>query len=311
MAKPPRTGERLHKHLADLGVESRRTIERWIEQGKIKVNGRVAQLGDKVDSHSRITVDGRPLRSKPNPWPRQPRVILYNKPEGEISTRKDPGNRPTVFRHLPGLKGERWVAVGRLDINTRGLLLFTNDGELANRLMHPRFGMEREYLCRVYGRVNADSMQRLKAGVMLDRKRVRFEQVRRQRGQGDDGNPDGTRPRNSWYSVVVSEGKYREVRRMWEAVGCRLSRLIRVRYGDVILPKTLKPGQWQELKPTAISGLMSGPPSADEKNAGSVSSRKPRKREAQGGAEQKPSGTGRKNRVTPAASKKAQPTRRK
>ena len=288
MAKPSRTGERLHKHLADLGVESRRTIERWIEQGKIKVNGRVAQLGDKVDSHSRITVDGRPLRSKPNPRPRQPRVILYNKPEGEISTRKDPGNRPTVFRHLPGLKGERWVAVGRLDINTRGLLLFTNDGELANRLMHPRFGMEREYLCRVYGRVNADSLQRLKTGVMLDRKRVRFERVRRQRGQGDDGgNSGGGQPRNSWYSVVVSEGKYREVRRMWEAVGCRLSRLIRVRYGDVILPKTLKPGQWRELKPTAISGLMSGPPSGQ------------------------PSGTGRKNQVTPAASKKARPTRRK
>ena len=290
MAKPPRTGERLHKHLADLGVESRRTIERWIEQGKIKVNGRVAQLGDKVGPHSRISVDGRPLRSKPRP--RQPRVILYNKPEGEISTRKDPGNRPTVFRHLPGLKGERWVAVGRLDINTRGLLLFTNDGELANRLMHPRFGMEREYLCRVYGRVNADSMQRLKAGVMLDRKRVRFEQVRRQRGQGDDGgNPGGGQPRNSWYSVVVSEGKYREVRRMWEAVGCRLSRLIRVRYGDVILPKTLKPGQWRELKPTAISGLMSGEPSGQPSG--------------------QPSGNGRKNRVTPAASKKAQPTRRK
>ena len=295
MAKPPRTGERLHKHLADLGVESRRTIERWIEQGKIKVNGRVAQLGDKVDSHSRITVDGRPLRSKPNPRPRQPRVILYNKPEGEISTRKDPGNRPTVFRHLPGLKGERWVAVGRLDINTRGLLLFTNDGELANRLMHPRFGMEREYLCRVYGRVNADSMQRLKAGVMLDRKRVRFERVRRQRGQGDDGNPDGTRPRNSWYSVVVSEGKYREVRRMWEAVGCRLSRLIRVRYGDVILPKTLKPGQWQELKPTAVSGLMSGPSSEQSSEQPSEQSSK----------------KGRKNQVTPATNKKAQPTRRK
>ena len=217
MAKPSRTGERLHKHLADLGVESRRTIERWIEQGKIKVNGRVAQLGDKVDSHSRITVDGRPLRSKPNPRPRQPRVILYNKPEGEISTRKDPGNRPTVFRHLPGLKGERWVAVGRLDINTRGLLLFTNDGELANRLMHPRFGMEREYLCRVYGRVNADSMQRLKAGVMLDRKRVRFERVRRQRGQGDDGgNPDGG---PSEEQLVFGGGQRRQIPRGSANVG--------------------------------------------------------------------------------------------
>lgn len=258
MATPPR--ERLHKHLADLGVESRRTIERWIEQGKIKVNGRVAQLGDKVGPDSRITVDGRPLRL--NAAPRRRRVILYNKPEGEISTRKDPDNRPTVYQRLPKLNGERWVAVGRLDINTRGLILFTNDGELANRLMHPRFGVEREYLCRVYGRVDANAIQRLEEGIVLDGRRVRFQRVRRQRGQGDN-QADG-HGRNSWYSVVVGEGRYREVRRMWEAVGCRLSRLMRVRYGDVILPKILKPGQWQELKPAVVAGLRSGQP-ADEK----------------------------------------------
>ena len=251
-------GERLHKHLADLGLASRRTIESWIEQGKITLNGKVAQLGDKVSPGSHISVDGRPLRSRSAP--RQRRVILYHKPEGEISTRKDPGQRPTVFRGLPKLKGERWVAVGRLDINTRGLLLFTNDGELANRLMHPRFGLEREYLCRVYGRVNADAIARLKAGVMIDRQRVQFLGVRRQRGQGESGGRGGGgdgQSRNSWYSVVVGEGRYREIRRMWEAVGCRLSRLMRVRYGNVVLPKTLKPGQWCELEPAAISGLLS------------------------------------------------------
>ena len=258
MATPPGTGGRLHKHLADLGVESRRTIERWIEQGKIKVDGRVAQLGDQFQPGSRITVHGRPIKAKP--ISRQPRVILYHKPEGEISTRKDPEQRPTVYQNLPKLKGERWVAVGRLDINTCGLILFTNDGELANRLMHPRFGMEREYLCRVYGRVNVGEIQRLEKGIVLDGKRVRFQRVRQQR-RGNNENQS----RNSWYSVVISEGKYREVRRMWAAVGCQLSRLMRVRYGDVVLPRTLKPGQWVELKPTAVAGLLRAPNSSADK----------------------------------------------
>ena len=258
MATPSRTGERLHKHLADLGVESRRAIERWIEQGKIKVDGRVAQLGDKFQPGSRITVDGRPLKATPASG--RHRVILYHKPEGEISTRKDPEQRPTVYQNLPKLKGERWVAVGRLDINTCGLILFTNDGELANRLMHPRFGMEREYLCRVYGRVNVDALQRLEKGIILDRKRVRFQRVRRhEHGKSENQS------RNRWYSVVVGEGKYREVRRMWAAVGCQLSRLMRVRYGDVVLPKTLKPGQWVELKPTEVAGLLCAPKSSADK----------------------------------------------
>ncbi len=274
MTMASQTEKRLQKHLADLGVESRRTIERWIEQGKIKVNGKVAKLGDKVNAHSRITVDGNLLR--PNPAPRRQRVILYNKPEGEISTRKDPDNRPTVYQKLPKLMGERWVSVGRLDINTSGLLLFTNDGELANCLMHPRFGLEREYLCRVYGRVDGSAIQRLQDGIMLDRTRVKFQRVQRQvskdnnqrdrQGDGKRGDKSDGNARNNWYSVVVSEGKYREVRRMWEAVGCRLSRLLRVRYGDVILPKTLKTGQWMELKPAAVSGLMqSGQPTTEQK----------------------------------------------
>lgn len=252
MPGAPRAAERLHKHLAHRGVESRRTVERWIAQGKVRVNGRVAQLGDKVDANSRITVDGRPLRSKPPAL--QQRVIIYNKPEGQINTRKDPQNRPTVFQHLPKLKDGRWVAVGRLDLNSRGLLLFTNDGVLANRLMHPRFGLEREYLCRIYGPVRAGAIDRLRTGVKSNRQILRFERVRRLRRGPDGGAKD--KGRNLWYSVVVSGGKYREVRRAWEAVGGRVSRLIRVRYGSVTLPKTLRPGQWQELKPAAISGLL-------------------------------------------------------
>lgn len=251
MPGAPRAAERLHKHLAHRGVESRRTVERWIEQGKVRVDGRVAQLGDKVNAGSRITVDGRPLRSKP-PTLRQ-RVIIYNKPEGQINTRKDPQNRPTVFQHLPKLQGGRWVAVGRLDLNSRGLLLFTNDGGLANRLMHPRFGLEREYLCRIYGPIRAGAIDRLRAGVKSKRRILRFKRVRRLRRAPDSANDKG---RNRWYSVVVSSGKYREVRRAWEAVGARVSRLIRVRYGSVTLPKTLRPGQWQELEPAAISELL-------------------------------------------------------
>ena len=269
---PARTGERLHKRLAHLGVESRRTVERWIEQGKIRVDGRVAQLGDKVDDNSRITVDGRPLRrTRAQPALTQRRVIAYHKPEGEISARKDPANRPTVFQRLPKLKGERWVAVGRLDINTSGLLLFTTDGDLANRLMHPRFGLEREYLCRVYGRVDADSIARLQQGVRLGRETLRFQQVRRKRNPGGQAGNAG---KNVWYSVVVNEGKYREVRRMWEAVGGRLSRLIRVRYGNVALPKNLRPGQWRELKPSAIAALLqAGRDAGADADEGAVPSR--------------------------------------
>ena len=259
MPKTARGGERLHKRLAHLGVESRRTIEGWIAQGKIRVDGRVAQLGDKVAPHSRISVDGKPLRrSLLRHPPARARIIAYHKPEGEISARKDPANRPTVFRRLPKLKGARWVAVGRLDINTSGLLLFTNDGALANRLMHPRYNLEREYLCRVYGAVDADAMTRLRDGVKLGRETVCFARVERRR------SASGGEGRNIWYSVVVHEGKYREVRRMWEAVGGRLSRLMRVRYGTVALPKNLKPGQWRELKPAAISALLAEAQAEDD-----------------------------------------------
>ncbi|NKB64833.1 MAG: pseudouridine synthase [Gammaproteobacteria bacterium] len=239
-----RTGERLQKFLAGLGIGSRRKIETWILEGKIRVNGKVAKLGDRVNEHSQISIDGRPVKTRVVDVSQK--VILYNKPEGEISTRDDPMKRPTVFRKLPGLKGQRWIAVGRLDLNTRGLILFTTDGKLANRLMHPSHELEREYLCRVFGQVSDDAIEQLQAGIELNGTTVKFHSVRRQRGEYS----------NTWYSVVVKEGKYREVRRMWEAVGCQVSRLIRTRYGVVGLPKGLRQGQWLELSPDVVSRLV-------------------------------------------------------
>ncbi len=246
--------QRLQKYLSAIGVASRRKVDQWIGQGKITVDGKVAELGDKVTPGCQISIAGRPLKgySKQHAAAKfdhkqqhQQRIILYNKPEGEICTRSDPQNRPTVFRRLPILKGARWVAVGRLDINTRGLMLFTNDGDLANHLMHPKLELEREYLCRVYGQVDNESLERLKAGIKIDGQVMRFLQVRQQRGERS----------NSWYSVIVKEGKYREVRRMWEAVGCKLSRLMRIRYGKVALPRGIKLGDWIELSADVIKKL--------------------------------------------------------
>ncbi|MDD9811327.1 MAG: pseudouridine synthase [Gammaproteobacteria bacterium] len=282
--------ERVQKRLARLGVDSRRAVERMVAQGRVRVDGRVAELGDKVDAASCITVDGRPLRARPAA---PPRVIRYHKPEGELTTRKDPRGRPSVFAALPKIAGGRWVAVGRLDLNSRGLLLFTDDGDLANRLMHPRFGLEREYLCRVYGAVGDADLARLRAGVRSKGETLRFDAVRRRpapagagktaagagktvagagktaagagktvagAGKTTDGDAAG---RNAWYAVVVTEGRNREVRRAWEAVGGRVSRLIRVRYGSVDLPKTLRPGEWQELPPAAIARLLQSGRPAD------------------------------------------------
>lgn len=239
-------GVRLQKFLADKGYGSRREIEGWIAEGKIKVDGHVAQLGDRVSEQNRISVEGRVIRKRVDPI--KARVLVYNKPEGEICSRDDPGKRPTVFKHLPRLRGSRWVIVGRLDINTRGVLLFTNNGDLANQLMHPAYGLEREYLCRVFGKVEESAIARLQDGITLDGETTRFLQVKRQRGEGS----------NTWYNVIVGEGKYREVRRMWEAVGCRVSRLVRVRYGNVVLPRNLRQGEWSELKPAVVRQLFQG-----------------------------------------------------
>lgn len=247
---------RLQKYLSDLGLGSRRQVESWIEKGRIRVDGRAAELGQKVSDRSRILLDGRPVSRRP-PAARGARVIAYNKPEGEICSRDDPAGRPTVFRNLPKIRKARWVAVGRLDINTRGLLLFTTDGDLANRLMHPATGLEREYLCRVFGDVDAAAMDTLRRGVELDGERIGFRSIARQRGEG----------RNTWFRVVVTEGRYREVRRLWEAVGCRVSRLVRVRYGPVRLPRGVPAGGWAELGAAEVDGIVrtaqSVPPSGD------------------------------------------------
>lgn len=238
-AAPPLSdgpGERLQKVLADQGLGSRREIEVWISEGRVRVNGQVARLGDRITATDRVRVDGREVRRRVR-HAAEIEIIAYHKPEGELVTRRDPEGRPTVFRHLPRPKDGRWIAVGRLDINTSGLMLFTTDGELANRLMHPSREMEREYAVRILGRVPDGTLDRLTAGVELEDGPAHLDAVSARGGTGA----------NSWYHVVLKEGRNREVRRLWEAVGCQVSRLIRVRYGNVELGRRLFPGVWRPL----------------------------------------------------------------
>jgi len=230
-------GEKLQKVLARIGVGSRRDVEAWIAQGRIKVNGVAASLGLRVDMHDAITVDGKIIkREEASETVR--RVIIYNKPDGEICTRDDPEGRPTVFDRLPRPKEGRWINIGRLDINTTGLLMFTTDGELANRLMHPSFEMDREYAVRVRGEVDDDMLLRLKNGVILEDGPARFTDIKE--APGGEGF-------NHWYHCVVMEGRNREVRRLWESQGVIVSRLKRVRYGPVFLNSDLPMGRWREL----------------------------------------------------------------
>lgn len=227
--------DKLQKILAQVGIGSRREMERWIEQGRVQLNGEVAKLGERAGHNDEIKVDGKVIEHKVRA-PR--RVLAYNKPEGEVCTRNDPEGRPTVFDNLPKLKGERWIAVGRLDINTAGLLLFTTDGELANKLMHPSTQtVDREYAVRVAGEVTDEVIENLKKGVVLDDGMAKFTDV-----QFFDG--DGF---NQWYHVCIMEGRNREVRRLWESQGMKVSRLKRVRYGCVFLPKKISVGKWKEL----------------------------------------------------------------
>jgi 23S rRNA pseudouridine2605 synthase len=229
--------DKLQKVLANAGIGSRREMEKWIEAGRISVNGKLATLGDRVEPADKIRVDGNPLStSKDAPTCR---VLMYNKPEGELCSRKDPEGRPTVFDRLPSIKNGRWIAVGRLDINTSGLLLFTNDGELANRLMHPKHEVEREYSVRVFGEVEDIMLKRLTDGVKLEDGEAKFTEIVKK--PGDDES------QNSWYNVSLSEGRNREVRRLWESQGLQVSRLIRVRYGTLELQKRLPQGGWVEL----------------------------------------------------------------
>jgi 23S rRNA pseudouridine2605 synthase len=238
------TTEKLQKVLARAGLGSRREMETAIAAGRIKVNGKLATLGDRIERRDRVTFDDRPVTLRgAEETPR--RVIMYNKPEGELCTRKDPEGRRTVFERLPRLKGERWIAIGRLDINTSGLLLFTTDGELANRLMHPSTQVEREYAVRVMGEVTKQQVVAMVEGVMLDDGPARFTDVQEFGGEGI----------NTWFHVVIMEGRNREVRRLWESQGLTVSRLKRVRYGNIFLDKRAKAGEWTELSQDEVDDL--------------------------------------------------------
>ncbi len=236
--------ERLQKLLAHAGLGSRRQVEQWIADGEVEVNGRVARLGERAGPGDEVRVRGRAvdlggLESLPR------RVLIYHKPEGEVTTRSDPEGRPTVFERLPRLEVGRWISVGRLDVNTSGLLLLTTDGELANRLMHPSSQVEREYAVRVFGEVDGRVLENLVNGVQLDDGPARFEEIVDSGGEGA----------NRWYHVVILEGRKREVRRLWESQGLKVSRLIRVRYGPVILPPGLAQGRTAELTPGEVNEL--------------------------------------------------------
>ncbi|MEL0167552.1 MAG: 23S rRNA pseudouridine(2605) synthase RluB [Pseudomonadaceae bacterium] len=240
----PAPGEKLQKVLARMGLGSRREVEGWIAAGRVSVNGQPAELGCRVDSMDQISIDERPLRRDLSSEVVR-RVMLYNKPEGEVCTRDDPEGRPTVFDRLPRLKHGRWINVGRLDINTSGLLLFTTDGELANRLMHPSWQMDREYAVRVMGEVDDEMIERLKEGVMLEDGPAKFTDIVSSGGEGI----------NRWFHVCLMEGRNREVRRLWESQGVRVNRLKRVRFGPVFLGAELPVGRWRELKQNELDAL--------------------------------------------------------
>ncbi|HJS16355.1 MULTISPECIES: 23S rRNA pseudouridine(2605) synthase RluB [Rheinheimera] len=227
--------EKLQKVLARSGVGSRREMEEYISAGRVTVDGKVATLGDRINANQQVRVDGHPVKIAAEAE-QVCRVIAYHKPEGEICSRIDPEGRPTVFDRLPKIKDSRWIAIGRLDINTSGLLLFTTDGEMANRLMHPKFEVEREYAVRVFGDVNDAMIQKLRTGVELEDGKANFKKVKAMGGEGI----------NRWFHVVLTEGRNREVRRMWESQGAVVSRLIRIRYGDLLLPKHLPAGGYAE-----------------------------------------------------------------
>ncbi len=238
--------DRLQKLLAEAGLGSRREIERFIEAGRVSVNGNVSKLGDKADLTDAVRVDGRVVRLHKRPDDKQ-RVIAYHKPVGEICSRADPEGRPTIFDKLPNLSSGRWIAVGRLDINTSGLILLTTDGELANRLMHPSTEIEREYATRILGMVDKDILARLQEGVELDDGAANFDTIRDAGGQGA----------NHWYHVTLREGRNREVRRLWESQGVKVSRLSRVRFGPVVLQRSLQPGEFEEIDKAMQASLRS------------------------------------------------------
>ena len=260
--------QRLHKVLAAAGIGSRREIEEWIVAGRISVNGEPADVGQKVGPGDRVRINGKlmPLRFAP----RIPRVVLYHKPEGEIVSRDDPEGRPTVFDHLPVLRKGRWIAVGRLDFNTSGLLLFVNDGDLANKLMHPRYELDREYAVRILGELDEAQRNALLQGIELEDGPAKFNTLLDAGGEGA----------NHWYRVTLSEGRNREVRRMFEALGLTVSRLMRVRYGPVLLPSRLKRGMWEDMSVEDVCALAGLPKPVDAGDKGRRSARQPRRQTA-------------------------------
>lgn len=235
---------KLHKVLAEAGIGSRREMEDLIISGRVSVNGEPAHIGQRVGPNDLVRVNGRPI-ARPNAK-KPPRVILYHKPAGEIVSHDDPDGRANVFARLPRLRVGKWLSVGRLDLNTEGLLILTTSGDLANRLMHPRYGAEREYAVRVYGEVSESALEQLRDGVQLSDGPAQFGVVEFLGGEGS----------NRWYRVTITEGRNREVRRMFEAVGLTVSRLIRTRFGDVVLPKSLRRGRWEELDGDTVTALM-------------------------------------------------------
>ncbi|MCX7147618.1 MAG: pseudouridine synthase [Sulfuritalea sp.] len=235
---------KLHKALADAGYGSRRELEEWIVAGRVSVNSQPAHVGQRVGPEDKIRVNGKLVQLKFGL--RAPRVLVYHKPEGEIVSKDDPEGRPSVFAKLPRLKTGRWISIGRLDFNSCGLLLFTNDGSLANRMMHPRYEIEREYAVRILGEATPEMLERLRKGVELEDGLASFSLIVEAGGEGS----------NRWYRVVLSEGRNREVRRMFEAVGLMVSRLMRVRYGPVHLSPRLKRGQCNDLEPGEVQELL-------------------------------------------------------
>ena len=239
--------QKLHKVLANMGYGSRREIESWICDGRIRLNNSVAKVGDRVSNKDLIYLDGNKIETAKIS---RTQVIVYNKPEGEISSNDDSKGRPTVFDNLPSLKRAKWISVGRLDINTTGLLLFTTNGELANRLMHPRYQVERKYLVRVFGDVNQSDIDILKKGVLLDDEQAKFKTIERNKGASD-----GEKRLNNWFKVTLEGGKNREVRRLWESQGFEISRLKRIAYGPIELQPFIRPGNYLELSIEEVQKL--------------------------------------------------------
>ncbi len=243
--RPEPDAPKLQKVLAQSGVGSRRDIEKMIEEGRIEVNDQVAHVGQRISHGDRVKVAGKPIKLRIAPPPA--RILAYHKPVGEVVTHDDPQGRPTVFRRLPRLQNGKWMSVGRLDLNTEGLLLFTNSGELANQLMHPRFGVEREYAVRVLGTLDEPSRERLLTGVEIEGQAASFVSISKSQGEGV----------NQWYRVVITEGRNREVRKLFDAVGLTVNRLIRVRYGAIVLPRGLRRGVWAELGESDVRAVKS------------------------------------------------------